>query len=206
MSLIARRHATPPRLRPRARRAEFERRGRALPRQPRRARHRARADRRSGRHAAGRPQAIPGDAAACSDKELVLTFDDGPWPATTPSECLHALKHECVRATFFLLGRNAADAPALARREAGRGPQHRPPQLLASAAQPHDARHARRPKSTAASPPSRPRSTASLASKPASAVLPLPGLCRQPGAARAHAKARVSWCSAPMSGRATGCR
>src|SRR5664280_3596553 len=27
-------------------------------------------------------------------KELVLTFDDGPWPGTTP-KVLDALKHEC---------------------------------------------------------------------------------------------------------------
>jgi len=54
------------------------------------------------------------------DKELVLTFDDGPWPASTPA-ILDALKRECVRATFFLLGRNAADAPALVRREAAEG-------------------------------------------------------------------------------------
>ena len=43
-------------------------------------------------------------------KELVLTFDDGPWPGTT-SKVLDALKAECVRATFFLLGRNAAAHP-----------------------------------------------------------------------------------------------
>jgi peptidoglycan/xylan/chitin deacetylase (PgdA/CDA1 family) len=48
-------------------------------------------------------------------KELVLTFDDGPWHGTTP-KVLDALKHECVRATFFLLGKNAEAAPALARR------------------------------------------------------------------------------------------
>lgn len=48
-------------------------------------------------------------------KELVLTFDDGPWPGTTP-KVLDALKRECVRATFFLLGRNAAAHPQLARR------------------------------------------------------------------------------------------
>ena len=42
-------------------------------------------------------------------KELVLTFDDGPWPTTTP-KVLDALKHECVQATFFLLGRNVAGA------------------------------------------------------------------------------------------------
>jgi peptidoglycan-N-acetylglucosamine deacetylase len=39
-------------------------------------------------------------------KELVLTFDDGPWPTTTP-KVLDALKSECVLATFFLVGRNA---------------------------------------------------------------------------------------------------
>lgn len=55
-----------------------------------------------------------------NDKELVLTFDDGPWPATT-TRILNALKHECVRATFFLIGRSAAEFPALARRELAEG-------------------------------------------------------------------------------------
>lgn len=53
-------------------------------------------------------------------KELVLTFDDGPWPGTTP-KVLDALKHECVRATFFLLGKNAEASAALARRELAEG-------------------------------------------------------------------------------------
>ena len=53
-------------------------------------------------------------------KEVVLTFDDGPWPGTT-SRVLDALRHECVKATFFLLGRNAADHPDLARREVAEG-------------------------------------------------------------------------------------
>jgi peptidoglycan/xylan/chitin deacetylase (PgdA/CDA1 family) len=57
---------------------------------------------------------------ALADKEVVLTFDDGPWPATTP-RVLDALRHECVRATFFLLGRNAAGNPALVRRELAEG-------------------------------------------------------------------------------------
>jgi len=48
-------------------------------------------------------------------KELVLTFDDGPWAGTTP-KILDALKSECVHATFFLLGRNVAANPQLARR------------------------------------------------------------------------------------------
>ena len=43
---------------------------------------------------------------ALADHEVVLTFDDGPWPTTTP-KVLDALARECVKATFFLIGRNA---------------------------------------------------------------------------------------------------
>jgi peptidoglycan-N-acetylglucosamine deacetylase len=53
-------------------------------------------------------------------KELVFTFDDGPWPGTTP-KVLDALKHECVRATFFLLGRNVEAHPEIARRGLAEG-------------------------------------------------------------------------------------
>lgn len=52
---------------------------------------------------------------ALDDHEVVLTFDDGP-AATTP-QVLDALKSQCAKATFFLIGRNAAAMPALARRE-----------------------------------------------------------------------------------------
>ena len=55
-----------------------------------------------------------------ADKEVVLTFDDGPWPGTTTA-VLDALERECVRASFFLLGRNAAAHPELARRELAEG-------------------------------------------------------------------------------------
>lgn len=55
-----------------------------------------------------------------NDKEVVLTFDDGPWPATT-SRVLAALSHECVHATFFLVGRAAAASPAMVRRIAAEG-------------------------------------------------------------------------------------
>src|SRR5262245_42380732 len=48
-------------------------------------------------------------------KEIVLTFDDGPMPGTT-DRVLTALKAECVQATFFMLGRNAAAAPVIAKR------------------------------------------------------------------------------------------
>lgn len=55
------------------------------------------------------------DTLPLAAKELVLTFDDGPWPTTTP-KVLNALKAECVRATFFLLGRNVDAHPQIARR------------------------------------------------------------------------------------------
>jgi len=53
-------------------------------------------------------------------KEVVLTFDDGPWPGTTRA-VLAALARECVKATFFMLGRNAAAHPAVARRVLSEG-------------------------------------------------------------------------------------
>jgi peptidoglycan/xylan/chitin deacetylase (PgdA/CDA1 family) len=57
---------------------------------------------------------------ALADKEVVLTFDDGPLPGPT-TKVLDALKKECVRATFFLIGRNADANPALVRREVADG-------------------------------------------------------------------------------------
>jgi peptidoglycan/xylan/chitin deacetylase (PgdA/CDA1 family) len=61
------------------------------------------------------PQTLPLD-----DREVVLTFDDGPWPATD-QKILAALARECVRATFFLIGRNASAHPGLVRRMAAEG-------------------------------------------------------------------------------------
>lgn len=55
-----------------------------------------------------------------ADHEVVLTFDDGPSPKSTPG-VLAALAHECVKATFFLIGRNAEANPALVRRELAEG-------------------------------------------------------------------------------------
>jgi peptidoglycan/xylan/chitin deacetylase (PgdA/CDA1 family) len=52
--------------------------------------------------------------------EVVLTFDDGPWPPTT-SRVLDALRDECVRATFFVVGNKAAAAPRLVQRAAMAG-------------------------------------------------------------------------------------
>lgn len=61
------------------------------------------------------PQTLPLD-----DHEVVLTFDDGPWPATTKL-VLAALAHQCLRATFFLIGRSASEHPDLVRRIAAEG-------------------------------------------------------------------------------------
>ncbi len=60
------------------------------------------------------------DTLPLADKEVVLTFDDGPQPGTTAA-VLEALKRECVLATFFLIGRSAAAHPELARRELAEG-------------------------------------------------------------------------------------
>ncbi len=46
------------------------------------------------------------------EKEVVLTFDDGPWPENTPM-VLKALQDNCVRATFFEIGEHATWAPQL---------------------------------------------------------------------------------------------
>jgi peptidoglycan/xylan/chitin deacetylase (PgdA/CDA1 family) len=50
-----------------------------------------------------------------ADGEVVLTFDDGPRPATTGA-VLDALAAEGVKATFFLIGQNARANPETTRR------------------------------------------------------------------------------------------
>jgi len=57
------------------------------------------------------PRAIP-----LADHEVIITFDDGPEATNTP-KILDALAAECVRATFFEIGRNAEGLPRIARRE-----------------------------------------------------------------------------------------
>jgi peptidoglycan/xylan/chitin deacetylase (PgdA/CDA1 family) len=49
------------------------------------------------------------------DKEVVLTFDDGPLPPYT-NKILDILASECVHATYFIVGRMAKAYPALVRR------------------------------------------------------------------------------------------
>ena len=41
-----------------------------------------------------------------ADKEVVLTFDDSPWPVNTPA-VLKALADQCTKAVFFSIGKHA---------------------------------------------------------------------------------------------------
>jgi len=54
------------------------------------------------------------------DKEVVLTFDDGPWPGNTPM-VLKALLDNCTKATFFEIGEHATWRPDLAKALAAGG-------------------------------------------------------------------------------------
>lgn len=75
--------------------------------------------------AIGRSQKTFAESAASAPTllrkgEIALTFDDGPVPQITP-KILDILTHECIGATFFMIGKRAEAAPELARRlrEAG---------------------------------------------------------------------------------------
>jgi len=54
------------------------------------------------------------------DKEIALTFDDGPNPDVTP-RILGILDKHCVKATFFMVGIYAKARPDLVRQVAARG-------------------------------------------------------------------------------------
>jgi hypothetical protein len=64
------------------------------------------------------PQTLP-----LADKEVVLTFDDGPLPRYS-NKILDILTSECVKATFFTIGRMAG------RLDAGRGHPRLPAALV----------------------------------------------------------------------------
>src|SRR5947209_4550927 len=55
-----------------------------------------------------------------TDKEIVLTFDDGPWPVNTPS-VLKALADECTKAVFFPIGKHATYHPEILKQVAAAG-------------------------------------------------------------------------------------
>jgi peptidoglycan/xylan/chitin deacetylase (PgdA/CDA1 family) len=52
--------------------------------------------------------------------EVVLTFDDGPWPKSTPA-VLAALAHHCTKAIFFPIGTHTTYAPGLLKQVAAAG-------------------------------------------------------------------------------------
>jgi peptidoglycan-N-acetylglucosamine deacetylase len=56
-----------------------------------------------------------GETLPLRDHEVVLTFDDGPLPPNT-SKVLDILAAECVKATFFLVGKMASEFPSVVRR------------------------------------------------------------------------------------------
>src|SRR6266540_3431593 len=52
--------------------------------------------------------------------EVVLTFDDGPWPKNTPA-VLAALAAHCTKAVFFPIGKHATYEPAILKQVAAAG-------------------------------------------------------------------------------------
>jgi peptidoglycan/xylan/chitin deacetylase (PgdA/CDA1 family) len=55
------------------------------------------------------------DSLPLNDKEVVLTFDDGPLPPYS-NQILDILAAQCVKATYFLVGEMARAFPAMVRR------------------------------------------------------------------------------------------
>jgi peptidoglycan/xylan/chitin deacetylase (PgdA/CDA1 family) len=49
-----------------------------------------------------------------TDHEVVLTFDDGPWPGNTPA-VIKALTDQCLKATFFEIGEHATWHPEISK-------------------------------------------------------------------------------------------
>ncbi len=207
MSSIAPSRATPHRLRPRVRRAELERRGRALPRQSRRARHRARAGGRS-------PPARRGSAASNSRRRCRLQRQ-GTGAHLRRRALAGAPRREILRrAQARMRARDILPARPQCRGDPRARPARSWPRATASAitrySHPLLSRMALGQGGGRDRPRHRRRRIRALRQAPQradDAVLPLSRLCLQPGAARRCMQKRgVSWCSAPTSGRATGCR
>lgn len=55
-----------------------------------------------------------------TDKEVVLTFDDGPWPVNTTA-VLKSLDAECTKAVFFPIGKHATYYPEILKQVAAAG-------------------------------------------------------------------------------------
>ena len=58
------------------------------------------------------------------DHEVVLTFDDGPWPVNTPS-VLKTLADECTTGIFFSIGKHATYYPEILKQVLRGRPHHR---------------------------------------------------------------------------------
>src|SRR3954464_15196018 len=56
-----------------------------------------------------------GETLPLQDHEVVLTFDDGPLPPHS-TQVLNILASQCVKATFFIIGRMARGFPEGVRR------------------------------------------------------------------------------------------
>jgi peptidoglycan/xylan/chitin deacetylase (PgdA/CDA1 family) len=54
------------------------------------------------------------------DHEVILTFDDGPWPGNTPA-VLKALADQCTKAIFFPIGKHAGWHPEIMKQVAAAG-------------------------------------------------------------------------------------
>jgi peptidoglycan/xylan/chitin deacetylase (PgdA/CDA1 family) len=54
------------------------------------------------------------------EKEIVLTFDDGPWPLNTPS-VLKTLAEECTTGVFFPIGKHSTYYPEILKQVAAAG-------------------------------------------------------------------------------------
>ena len=54
------------------------------------------------------------------DHEVILTFDDGPWPGNTPA-VLKALADQCTKALFFPIGKHAGWHPEIMKAVAAAG-------------------------------------------------------------------------------------
>src|SRR6185312_6163031 len=54
------------------------------------------------------------------DHEIVLTFDDGPWPGNT-ERVLKALADQCTKAMFFNIGKHAGYHPEILKKVAAAG-------------------------------------------------------------------------------------
>lgn len=69
---------------------------------------------------AGPEAAFTVSSVRVNEPYIAITFDDGPHGTLTP-KLLDILKERKIRATFFLIGKNAAEYPAIVKRIAAEG-------------------------------------------------------------------------------------